>query len=626
MIGISIMEGTTSGWGLILWNRCAYNFPNFKMGVKMRGKIHTKNHGGRTSIIKIYPKFRRRRLGKIKIRYLVVAVVLAGAILVPHLQTDAKGCPDLRIVFARGSGGERWSDQNYLAFKNTIAEKLARVSLNYEFIDLDYPAVGIGIDKLGVTAGAFFGSGDAYEFGESVNTGVRNLAEMVNGTSCPSTRYVVGGYSQGAMVISKSLGSLNADRLIYAATFGDPKIYLPEGAGLMPAACRGENLSDYRMYVPDCQAYKGLLGAHIPYEPVVLAGKVGTWCNNRDILCSSRHLDLGGIADHISYVTDNLYEDAAKVIFDKVAKAFGLENHISSPHDTAILIDSTGSMASMIEQYKAEALRLATETLESGGRVALFDYRDLNDPYDLVQHCDFENCTLEVFRNELEGIQANGGGDAPESLLSASFHTMESLHWKQGSTKSLVILTDANFLMPDRDGMTFDEVVALSKRIDPVNFYIITDAQYGEDYAALAEATDGRVVTNFDELSLLTDYIMERYDSLPRVEEMEAPVELPKIEVVSVIQESDGVVKIGFTNSGERAIVVLNDKILGMAEGSEVIISGLDASISNIVTLVPLGEDVRGEGVEVKLRVGGKGGVATSVEAEAVRAPNAGGR
>jgi hypothetical protein len=106
-------------------------------------------------------------------------------------------------------------------------------------------------------------------------------------------------------------------------------------------------------------------------------------------------------------------------------------------------------------------------------------------------------------------IRADGGGDTPESLLSASFHVMKDLHWKQGSTKSLVVLTDADFLSPDRDGMSFDEVVALSKRIDPVNFYIITDAESGEAYSELAAATDGRVVTNFDELSLLTTIIQK---------------------------------------------------------------------------------------------------------------------
>jgi len=556
----------------------------------MRGKIRIQKRGGQKQ--------------KIKIHYLLMVIaILASAVVMPRTNTQAEGCPDLRVVFARGSGGERWQDQNYLAFKAGIENKLSTVDLNYEFIDLDYPAVGI--DNLEVIVGAAVGSGDAYEFGASVDTGVANLKDMVNSPECENTKYVVGGYSQGAMVISKALPALNSKKLIYAATFGDPKIYLPEGEGLMPAACRGEGLSDYRMYVPDCQAFKGLLGAHIPYEPDDLTGKVGTWCNKRDVFCSSHF----NIIDHIGYVADNLYEDASKVIFAKIAAAFELKNRVSSPHDTAFLIDSTWSMIDMINEYKAEAMRLATETWESGGRVALFDYRDLDDPYDLVQHCDFESCTLEKFQQELENINLDGGGDSPESLLSASFHAMQTLNWKRGSTKSLVILTDAGFVSPDRDGITLDKVVELSRRIDPVNFYIITNEESGGEYAELARATDGKVETDFDKLNLLTNYIMERYDSLPRVEEMAAPTELPKIEVVDVSQTTgltmDATVK--FTNTGTRAIVILNDYVLGVIPGTEVTVTGLDASQPNVMTLVPLTDEVRGEAVVVPLVVGGFG-------------------
>ena len=198
--------------------------------------------------------------GKVRVGYLMAAAALVGTMM-PYRQAQAEGCPDVRIVFARGSGGERWTNNDYLEFKSTIESKLATTSLSYDFIDLDYPAVGVGIDNIGTTLGAFFGAGDAYEFGESVDTGVWNLRRLIANSACPSTKYVLGGYSQGAMVISKALASLNADKIIYAATFGDPKIYLPEGKGLIPVACRNENLSEYRMYVPDCQAYKGLLGA-----------------------------------------------------------------------------------------------------------------------------------------------------------------------------------------------------------------------------------------------------------------------------------------------------------------------------------------------------------------------------
>lgn len=547
-------------------------------------KIRTKAIGGRAKIIKV--------------RYLVALLALLAGGIAPQKIVQAGGCPDVRVIFARGSGGERWNDQNYLAFKTAIESKLSTTPLSYDFVDLDYPAVGVGLDNIGTTVGAYIGSGDAYEFGASVNTGVENLIKTVNNDSCSHTRYVLGGYSQGAMVISKSLGSLNSNKLIYAATFGDPKIYLPEGAGIMPAACSGGNLSDYRMYVPDCQAYMGLLGAYIPYEPAALVGKVGTWCNKRDIFCSSHFF----ISDHLGYVADQLYEDASKVIFYKITETFGLDNHISSLHDTAILIDSTGSMSDMIEKYKDEALRLAKETLDSGGRVALYDYRDLGDPYTPVKHCDFDTCTLEIFQAGLNNIHAAGGGDTPESLLSGSLHVMKDLKWKYGSTKSLVVLTDADFLAPDRDGVTFDEVVAVSKNIDPVNFYIITNNDYADSYIELATATDGKVVTNLDELNLLTDYIMERYDSLPRVEEG-APVDKPTLEIISTDYPSDTEVTITFTTTGTRAMVVLNDTILGVTDNTSITIGDIDRSVENTISLIPLGDDIRGEAATVNIPV-----------------------
>lgn len=521
---------------------------------------------------------------------------------VPATSVQAENCPELKVVFARGSGGERWTDKNYLEFKSTIEEKLKTTALNYEFIDLDYPAVGVGLDNLGVTVGAYFGAGEAYEFGASVKSGVNNLIEMVNDARCKQTKYVIGGYSQGAMVVSKALRSLNPSQVIYAATFGDPKIYLPEGEGIIPAACRGENLSDYRMYVPDCQAYKGLLGAYVPYEPEGYTGKVGTWCNKMDIFCSSHF----NVANHVSYVTDGLYEDASRVIFNKITKHFEIENHITSPHDTAFLIDSTGSMAGLIDEYKAEALRLATETLNAGGRVALYDYRDLADPYEPVPHCDFESCTLELFQDELNKIVADGGGDEPESLLSSSLRMMKTLNFKYGSTKSLVVLTDAGFLAPDRDGVTMKDVVDLSKKIDPVNFYIITNEDVAFLYTELAEATDGLVITNFDELDLLTDYIMERYDSLPRVEESEETFVRPTLEILDNEQNSETEIKIRFKTNGEKTLVILNDTILGVANEQEITIGEL-LSGENVITLVPISGEVRGDGETARLVVGGFG-------------------
>lgn len=548
------------------------------------------------------------RTRKIKIRYLIFALtIISGGILIanssPTELAHAEGCPDVKIIFVRGSGGERYNTNHYLAFKSAMESKLNTSSLKYEIDDLDYPAIGVGADNLDVTLGAFFGGGDAYAFGDSVKTGVKNLVSTVKTDTCKNTKYVFAGYSQGALVVPTALSQINSDKVIYSALFGDPKIYLPEGFGLVPSACSGKNLSSYRIYVPDCRAFIGLLGARTPYVSTGYDGKIGTWCNRYDIFCSSHY----SVSSHTAYATDGIYEDASKFIFSKIAQEFNFKNEYTSPHDTAILIDSTGSMSSLISKYRNEALRLAEKTLNAGGRVALYDYRDLADPYGPVERCSFETCTLETFTAGLDAITIEGGGDDPESLLSASLHVMQKLNWRFGATKSLVILTDAGYHSPDLDGTTFYNVKKLSQQIDPVNFYILTPESNFEIYQPLAEATGGAVISATDEIELetSTDTILERFDSLPQVEEEYADetydTALPTLRIASVEKLSDTSSKINFTTDGTKTMVILNDAILGITADTKITLTDLDPSVANTLILVPLTDSRRGESVIVSL-------------------------
>ncbi len=549
-----------------------------------------------------------------------VSAVILGIYIIYGGETRAQtSCKDLRIVFARGSGAPRENNADYQAFKNSIENLISDSGISYEFIDLDYPAIGVGFDNLNVALGAVISGGEGNEFGESVKAGATNLARMVN-DECADTKYVLGGYSQGAIVIIKALKKIRPEKIIYAVTFGDPKIYLPEGEGIMPAACRGENLSPYRMYVPDCMAYKGLLGAYIPYVADEYLSKVGAWCNKRDIFCSSRF----SISDHVSYESTGLYEDAAKVIYLKIADAFGIDKRVVSPHDTVFLIDATWSMETMIDAYKSEALRLAKETLDSDGRVALFAYHDLDDFADsLVQYCDFESCdSIETFESKMNEIVTEYGGDLPESLLSASFHLMKSLNWKLGSTKSLVVLTDAGYHSPDRDGTTFDAVVKLSKEIDPVNFYVITNEEIADEYVDLTSATGGRVETDFGKLNLLTDYIMERSDALPRVEEI--PEEVPALEILFQSYYAD-TATIRYATDGQKVIVIINGQIIGTTNEKEITITDLDRRIENEIMLVPINNDARGEASVITVASDGLGGAKNDLPVVIPKAPNTGG-
>ena len=563
----------------------AYNLPKFNMRRRMFRKLRVKN----------------------SVQMIIVATLLICGVVSPPVraETSVTRCPDLRILFARGSGAERWTSSDYLAFRDSIEDKLDDTGLDHDFMDIDYPAVGVGTDHIWTTLGAYFGGGESYEFGDSIKAGVNEIINIVKESGCRNTRYVLGGYSQGAMVVLKSLNYLNPEQVLYAATFGDPKLYLPEGAGIYPAACRGENLSRYRMYVPDCMAYKGLLGAYIPYETEAYYDKIGTWCNKEDIMCSS-YLNID---DHLGYESSGLYEDASRTIFSKISQYFYLNSGVISPHDTAFLIDTTGSMEETIDEYSATALRLAAETINSGGRVALIGYRDLADPYTPLMYCDFESCTLDVFKESLLNIETENGGDEPESTLSAAMFAMENLNWAYGATKSLIVMTDASFLSPDRDGTTIQDVVSLSKSIDPVNIYVITDESMDETTTLVAALTGGEVVLSAYDFELVSDYIMERYDSLPRVEDI-APSELPTLEINDVSWISDTEVKINFRTNGTKVLVAVNDMVFGWTGDDSITIGELDSTAENTVTLTPVSDTRRGEAVNVLVETGGYGGEA----------------
>lgn len=64
-----------------------------------------------------------------------------------------------------------------------------------------------------------------------------------------------------------------------------------------------------------------------------------------------------------------------------------------------------------------------------------------------------------------------------------------------------------------------------------------------------------------------------------------------------------GVAQVSFMTAESRAVVVLNDAILGITEVKDgigtVTINELDGTVNNKLVLIPIGDEIRGEGVEV---------------------------
>ena len=464
-----------------------------------------------------------------KIWVAVIVMVASCLINLGHDSVKAAACKDVEFIFARGSG-ERLGDKNYLAFRAGLETQLSKTSLSYDFYELgtynyngaSYPAVAVGMDNLSTiltSVSATLSAVGVGAFNRSVETGVTELIRRVEdvSSSCANTKFVLAGYSQGAMVVSRGIRRLDSEKVAYLANFGDPNLYLPEGYGTMPPACRGEGLSAYRIYAPNCRAHAGILGPNSPYVPEGYAKKVGLWCTKKDIVCSNYFDFENPVKDHTSYVEYGIYTAAAKTIV-KRALVYYPDKQIkpmttARKRDTVFLFDTTGSMSAAFRKYASEALKMAQEVLSGDGRVALFEYRDLEDPFETRKVVDF-GASYAEFETALENMRQDlsGGGDEPESLLSGALYAMNNVSWRRGATKSLVILTDAGYLNPDRDGTTLGRVVQRSLEIDPVNFYVMTWPRFTEEYESLAEQTGGLVFSLGDEASLMnsTEVILER--------------------------------------------------------------------------------------------------------------------
>jgi hypothetical protein len=121
-------------------------------------------------------------------RPLAVAFAIAGANLVSVFVPPASAapCPDVEVVFARGTGEPPGVGGIGQSFVDELRAKLG--SRTVDVYPVDYAASGDFTDR--------------EAFAGTVIAGVRDAGAHVQSTAqnCPNTKIVLGGYSQGAVV------------------------------------------------------------------------------------------------------------------------------------------------------------------------------------------------------------------------------------------------------------------------------------------------------------------------------------------------------------------------------------------------------------------------------------------
>jgi cutinase-like protein len=121
-------------------------------------------------------------------RFLASAVLASGALLLSTSTplASAEPCPDVEVVFARGTGEPPGVGGVGQAFVDSLRAQLGNRSL--AVYPVNYPASGD------------FNNREA--FAATVVDGIRDAGGHVQATAanCPDTKIVLGGFSQGAVV------------------------------------------------------------------------------------------------------------------------------------------------------------------------------------------------------------------------------------------------------------------------------------------------------------------------------------------------------------------------------------------------------------------------------------------
>ncbi|OBK24016.1 cutinase [Mycobacterium asiaticum] len=182
---------------------------------------------------------------------------------------DADPCSDVSIVFARGTHQEPGLGNVGQSFVDLLTTQIAGRSV--EVYAVNYPA------------------NDDYH--TSAPSGADDASAHIQGTvaSCPSTKIVLGGYSQGATVInlaSTQMPAAVADHVAAVAYFGEPSSAFSTalwGGGPLPTlspAYAGKLISQCATDDPICTG-GGNIMAHVTYIENGMTAQAATFAANR---------------------------------------------------------------------------------------------------------------------------------------------------------------------------------------------------------------------------------------------------------------------------------------------------------------------------------------------------------
>lgn len=212
------------------------------------------------------------------------ATLAGGALGVPA--AGAAPCPDVEVIFARGTTeapGVGWAGQEFVeALQTRLGGRSVRVHPVAYPASPDWPRAADGV----------------------VDTSNR-IRDIV--ATCPDTRMVLGGYSQGAAV----MGYVTADRI--------PPGYIPPAGITGPMAPEiADHVAAVVLFGAPSTRFLDAIGAPPIAIGSLYADKTLRQCIPDDPVCTS---DGGNLFAHSQYGANGLIDEAAAFAADRLGDA-----------------------------------------------------------------------------------------------------------------------------------------------------------------------------------------------------------------------------------------------------------------------------------------------------------------
>ncbi len=174
--------------------------------------------------------------------------------------------------------------------------------------------------------------------------------------------------------------------------------------------------------------------------------------------------------------------------------------------DIVFVLDTTGSMSSRIDAARAHIIEFA-ETMAATGYDCSFGIVTFGDGFNLP-HGSTLTTDIDTFVSWMT-MGSSGGGDLPETALDAIMAAVDSMDWRLGALRVIILLTDACFCQVGdpcfdcHSAWTADEVAATLLDRGIMFFPVTVDPPYCFDdcvdedvslwfYYDFSESTGGR--------------------------------------------------------------------------------------------------------------------------------------